>query len=528
MSITASNNVFPHDPDDNFLEKGGYVGTAKDLDDAIKELAFPDGFLKTTPLTKTGNNISIDPLDFKWRINQVEYVNPALFTRTINPATEGYNRIDILVATIYSVFVLIEGEESIDSALEPDTPEGTLKAAFISVFGGDIVHVSEPTNPVANGVYVSKAESFFQAVTETGVVNTLDLSNINTGLSFNNAATELHTLYVAIPFMLYPRRPLYIKNNQLTDLKIKHLGTGTGTYKFSFPNAQDFILKPGEMIMFKLLFSGSNPDSSYNNNSNIGTYEYVGASTVDLSNYYNKTEIDTKISSVLIYKGSVANYAALPSTGLTIGDVYNLTNSGHNYAWSGSDWDDLGPAVDVSGKEDTSNKTNTITGNETSTSLYASIKGIVDWLTSAKIKSILGISTLSGSNTGDETTSTLKTKIDVELAYALSDETSNLTVGNLISFRVPFAIILSEIRISVNDAPTVSSLIVDVKEAGVSIFSTLLSIDATELTSVTAATPAVISDVNLADDALITVSTTQIGSGNSGKGLKILFKGKKS
>jgi hypothetical protein len=115
-----------------------------------------------------------------------------------------------------------------------------------------------------------------------------------------------------------------------------------------------------------------------------------------------------------------------------------------------------------------------------------------------------------------------------ELAYALSDETTNLTVGNLISFRMPFAMILSEVRLSVNDAPTVSSLIVNVKEGGVSIFSTLLSIDAGELTSVTAAVPAVISDANMADDALITVSTTQIGSGNTGKGLKILFKGKKA
>lgn len=115
-----------------------------------------------------------------------------------------------------------------------------------------------------------------------------------------------------------------------------------------------------------------------------------------------------------------------------------------------------------------------------------------------------------------------------ELAYALADETANLTVSTRIKFRMPFAMTLSEVRISLNDAPTLSSVVVDVKENGVSIFSTLLSIDANEKTSVTAATPAVISDVNLADDAEITVSTTQIGSGDTGKGLKILFKGRKA
>lgn len=150
------------------------------------------------------------------------------------------------------------------------------------------------------------------------------------------------------------------------------------------------------------------------------------------------------------------------------------------------------------------------------------------YASTSNVKSALGITTLSGSNTGDETTATLKTKIDVELSFALSDETSNLTVGNLISFRMPYAMTLSSVRISVNDAPTVSTVIVDVKESGVSIFSTLVSIDAGELTSVTAAVPAVISDTSLADDALITVSTTQIGSGNPGKGLKMTLKGKKT
>jgi hypothetical protein len=178
--------------------------------------------------------------------------------------------------------------------------------------------------------------------------------------------------------------------------------------------------------------------------------------------------------------------------------------------------------------ENLANKTDIVAGNETNTTLYSSIKGIVDYFTSIKIKSILGITTLSGSNTGDETTASLKTKIEEEWAYACSDELSDLAIGDVISFRAPFAMTLSEVRISLNSAPTVSSLVVDVKESGVSIFSTRPSIDPTELTSVTAAIAPVISDANLTDDALLTVSITQVGSGAAGKGLKILFKGKKT
>ncbi|NCB75120.1 MAG: hypothetical protein EOM51_10315 [Clostridia bacterium] len=57
---------------------------------------------------------------------------------------------------------------------------------------------------------------------------------------------------------------------------------------------------------------------------------------------YTKTEIDNKLSAVYKYKGSVASYANLPTEDLTAGDVYNVTDSGINYAWTGTAWDDIG------------------------------------------------------------------------------------------------------------------------------------------------------------------------------------------
>ena len=54
------------------------------------------------------------------------------------------------------------------------------------------------------------------------------------------------------------------------------------------------------------------------------------------------------IGTVLHYKGSVATYADLPTTGQEIGDVYNVLADGSNYAWDGSDWDDLSGIVDLS------------------------------------------------------------------------------------------------------------------------------------------------------------------------------------
>jgi hypothetical protein len=113
-----------------------------------------------------------------------------------------------------------------------------------------------------------------------------------------------------------------------------------------------------------------------------------------------------------------------------------------------------------------------------------------------------------------------------EIQLAASDESTALTTGtSKVSFRMPFAMTLTEVRASLVTAQASGTIFtVDINEAGVSVISTKLTIDNTELTSVTAATPPVISDSGLADDALITIDIDQIGDGTA-KGLKVLLKG---
>jgi hypothetical protein len=90
---------------------------------------------------------------------------------------------------------------------------------------------------------------------------------------------------------------------------------------------------------------------------------------------------------------------------------------------------------------------------------------------------------------------------------------------------MPFAMTLTGVRAGVSTAPTGSTVIVDINEAGTSVLSTKLSIDATEKTSTTAATAAVISDSALADDAEITIDIDQVGSTVAGTGLKVWLLG---
>lgn len=115
------------------------------------------------------------------------------------------------------------------------------------------------------------------------------------------------------------------------------------------------------------------------------------------------------------------------------------------------------------------------------------------------------------------------------ICIACSDETTDLTTGTAkATFRMPFAMTLSAVRCSLTTAPTGSALTVDINEAGSSILSTKLTIDAGEKTSTTAATPAVISDDSLADDAEMTVDIDGVGSTTPGKGLKVYLIGQRT
>lgn len=112
------------------------------------------------------------------------------------------------------------------------------------------------------------------------------------------------------------------------------------------------------------------------------------------------------------------------------------------------------------------------------------------------------------------------------IIIACSDSTSAITTGNAKeTFRMPYAFTLSAVRASVTTAPTGSTIIIDINESGSTILSTKLSIDASEKTSTTAASAAVISDTSLADDAEITFDFDQVGSTIAGAGVKVYLIG---
>ena len=103
------------------------------------------------------------------------------------------------------------------------------------------------------------------------------------------------------------------------------------------------------------------------------------ATKANASNVYTKAEVDSKVSSVYRVKGSVASYSSLPTVDVTIGDVYNVNDTGANYVATSTTptWDKLSETVDLSGYATTAamnsalgNKVDKVSGKVLSTNDY--------------------------------------------------------------------------------------------------------------------------------------------------------------
>jgi hypothetical protein len=141
---------------------------------------------------------------------------------------------------------------------------------------------------------------------------------------------------------------------------------------------------------------------------------------------------------------------------------------------------------------------------------------------SSSAPAALGATAAAGSSTDAARADHAHQRDSDVIVIPVGDESTALTTGtNKVRFRLPFAATLLAVRANVNTAPTGSTLIVDVNEAGTSVLGTKLSIDATETSSTTAASAATIADSSLADDAEVSIDIDQIGSTVAGAGLKV-------
>jgi len=236
------------------------------------------------------------------------------------------------------------------------------------------------------------------------------------------------------------------------------------------------------------------------------------------------------------YRGKYASLVALETAIATgeDGDYAIVDTGGGNdaifYIWDAQDgW--------VSGGTTTASTTDTVT--EGSTNLYFTDERVrntdltgISLATNAAISasdSVLGALGKLQKQISD----LIPVSKTENFVIACSDRATAITTGtNKMSFRNVGARKLTSVRASLDTAGTGTATAIDINVNGTSIFSTVLSIDATEETSVTAQTPFVFKtsshsgwsgspNYQIDDDAKVSIDFDAVGTG--AKGLDVAF-----
>lgn len=394
------------------------------IDLLISDSSIYNKIIKTTGFSLTGQNLTINA-NWEWILSNVGKTNPENVVINIPFCSTGKSRIEYIVPNDSNGFTRIIGAESATIPVAPQIPNEDMYVTWYTVDDGS---VGVPSQPVIGDNFISKREKAAFQVYQSGEINNTVLDEFYYGyLNFRDAVTNLKSIGTYTSAYLYSGRELLIKNSQATDITIYHL-TGIG-FQFSFPNEVNFVLKPNEIIRFstKIL----SPTS--------GILEYVGVVRDQISDVVGLPEaLDLKLDVSAYnqhFKGSYLTEAALNAAHPTAnaGDYAQVNETGStdvvNYSW------DTEESIWVNNGTGGSGATNTDALPEGSTNLYHTSarvlatlltgisfvtgtavtaadsvlvafgkiqKQISDFNTTANIKSLLGITTLSGSNTGDQ------------------------------------------------------------------------------------------------------------------------------
>ena len=151
---------------------------------------------------------------------------------------------------------------------------------------------------------------------------------------------------------------------------IKQSSDDAGSSYTANASNKAFTFIAGENVTF------TNGDNQVTINAVGGTPEgATSASVSSIASSIASSMIDTRLTNVYTYKGSIDSYSSLPNGGQKVGDIYNIESAdtthgikaGDNVAWNGTEWDVLAGTVDLSGYADKAYKTVSVKATSTTT-----------------------------------------------------------------------------------------------------------------------------------------------------------------
>jgi len=502
--------------------------------DAINSESY-DKIIAIGDITLDENEVTI-PSGAEWKINDVHYGNIAEIAIPIPLADTGLTRTDILVANTSNTIILIQGLETDGIAVRPNIPINTVLVTEINVTD---LTIGDPSIPIIGDSFVKKTD-FGEVIIESIIseTTTASLSASVGGIRFKGTNPSFESLLLYDTSNLYPGKKFVIKNSQAVNLIVKHM-TGIGQYKFSMPNEEDLTLKAGEIAPFDFKFT----DDGY------GVFEYVGiinaVTTVEIADVTGLTaELANKADLVAglvpssqlpayiddIIEGYLSGGIFYMEVGHTTvitgeqGKIYVDLTSGQSskqYRWSGSVYIQITNGLIASTADVPENAGYLYF---TTARVLATVLTGISFVTGGAITAADSVLVAFGKlqkQISDNTTAiALKADKTDTISIAMSDGTTVLATGDTDPMKAPYNFTLLNYWVGVKIAPTVSSLIVDVKKNGTSITSTKCGIDATEFDSLTGTSP-VLTTTSFVKGDVITPNIYQVGSGETGRSLKI-------
>lgn len=211
-----------------------------------------DKLVSETGFSLAGQNLTMNT-GWQWLINGIPYTNPAAVVIPIPFAATGMQRIDLIVLNTSNTFTRIPGTESVSNPVAQPVPNDTVQATLVVVTDGVI---EQPTAPVTGDAYIAKSECGFTKLSGSGAKAQFSILSESTNVRVISASS-IASIAISDKKYIYPGKDHYVKNETGTTLIIKH-NSGTGNYKYLFPNATDLVIPNNQIVHFKFRFDTGN------------------------------------------------------------------------------------------------------------------------------------------------------------------------------------------------------------------------------------------------------------------------------
>ena len=340
---------------------------------------------------------------------------------------------------------------------------------------------------------------------------------------------------------------LNISANSTTDaIYISQLGTGNAVLieDSANPDATPFIINSGGSVNigrteYLTTSGGTQPKLQVNNSTSQIPSSGLPFTTNFIVQGFNNNNIGfftTDINTSQLYFGTPSSvYGAKLSWRYTGGTFDLSTQTTGGTITFGSDQGIERMRIQSDGNvgigTTAATSTLTVNGSLSATTLYGDGSNLTGISGGGSFTggTVTGPTTFTNGLSANTISATTYQNLPSVIQISCSDEVTALTTGTTTTFRIPYNMLLTEVRGSLTTAQVSGSVftvnILSGGTTGTTILSTLLTIDNNQKTSKeTGTTQPVISTPNLIDDSEISVSITQIGNGTA-RGLKVTLIG---